>query len=345
MPGMSLQLIPLSSDIDAGRDFLNARCLQIGHVLPLNDKRLDEYFPSERSFLLLQGKKPTAILSYFSKTHKGSAMARFNIVTDSRMGLRESIRKVEETALAQEKLIVHTSVLGYDKEKLRGLRSLGYAICASLPETVSLHGRRYDWHLLYKDLTGRYSFKVSRAYARPGLYPPVEVRKPEKAKLKVRGYRAQDRETLDRLASHQMVIKGIGSGVFEGLYPWPSGGYQAMVDSGRIYPIVCEAENTGQPVGLADLWRHPQDVMQHTMMLGIIVAAEYQGIGVGTMLMEAIKTLAMRLHLSSVWLSVFDGNTPAERLYRRAGFVECGKLPGWLQEGYVNETYMTLKLD
>jgi len=233
MPGTLLQVIPLSSDIDAGRDFLNARCLQVGHVLPLNDKRLDEYFPSERSFLLLQGKKPAAILSYFSKKEKGSAMARFIAVTNSRTGLRECVGKVEETAMAQEKMIVHTSVPGYDKEKVGWLRSMGYAICASLPETVSLHGRRYDWHLLYRDLTGRYSFKVRRAYAKAGLYPQVEVRKPEKVKLKVRGYRPEDREPLDRLASHQMVIRGIGSGVFEGLYPWPSGGYQAMVDSGR----------------------------------------------------------------------------------------------------------------
>ena len=214
-------------------------------------------------------------------------MARFIAVTNSRTGLRECVGKVEETAMAQEKMIVHTSVPGYDKEKVGWLRSMGYAICASLPETVSLHGRRYDWHLLYRDLTGRYSFKVRRAYAKAGLYPQVEVRKPEKVKLKARGYRPEDREPLDRLASHQMVIRGIGSGVFEGLYPWPSGGYQAMVDSGRVYPIVCEDENTGQPVGLLDLWRHSQDLMQHTMMLGVIVGAEYHGMGVGTHLRSA----------------------------------------------------------
>jgi hypothetical protein len=44
-------------------------------------------------------------------------------------------------------------------------------------------------------------------------------------------------------------------------------------------------------------------------------------------------------------LSVFEGNTPAEQLYKSSGFVECGKVPGWLQEGYVSEVFMTLKLD
>jgi len=62
-------------------------------------------------------------------------------------------------------------------------------------------------------------------------------------------------------------------------------------------------------------------------------------------LMDAMKTLAKRLNLSKVMLTVFEGNTAAEKLYRRVGFVECGKLPGWLQEGYIDETYMVLPLD
>ena len=53
----------------------------------------------------------------------------------------------------------------------------------------------------------------------------------------------------------------------------------------------------------------------------------------------------MRLHLARVWLGVFDGNTIAQKLYRKAGFEEFGRVPGWLQEGYVDEIFMTLKLD
>ena len=340
-----MRLIPLSSDINAGRDFLNKRCLQVGHVLPLNDKRFSQYFPLEQSFLLYHGKKAEALFSYSPGSHKGASNARFRVVSDSNLGLQEAVGKVEEIALAQEKLIVRTTVFGYDSKRLAALQSLGYRIGASLPETVSLNGRRYDLHLLYTSLTSRYSFNMKRSYAKPGLYPKVGVKKAEKTKLKVRGYRPEDRTALDRFASHPMVIRGIGYGVFEGLSPWPPGGYQQMVDSGELYPVVCEDETTGQPVGLLDLSKQTQDVMQHTMMLGIYVKPEYQGIGVGTMLVEAMKTVAMKLHLTRVWLSVFEGNEPAERLYRKTGFVECGKLPEWLQEGYVNEIYMTLKLD
>jgi RimJ/RimL family protein N-acetyltransferase len=123
------------------------------------------------------------------------------------------------------------------------------------------------------------------------------------------------------------------------------GSYQQMVDSGKAYPLVCIDESTAKPVGILDLFKQTPDVMQHTMLVGMYVKPEYQGIGVGTMLMDNMKTLAKRLHLSRVWLTVFEGNTPAERLYRKIGFVECGKVPGWLQEGYINEIFMTLKLD
>ena len=123
------------------------------------------------------------------------------------------------------------------------------------------------------------------------------------------------------------------------------GTYEEWFEKRRVFPIVCEDESIGEPVGLLDLFRVDPDVMQHVMVLGMYVRAEYQGLGVGTLLMNAMKTLAKRLNLSRIMLGVFEGNTPAEKLYRKAGFVDCGRLPGWLQEGYVNETYMLLQLD
>ena len=150
---------------------------------------------------------------------------------------------------------------------------------------------------------------------------------------------------LDKFITHHNVIRGIASGVFEDLYPWPLGGYQQRVDFGHVFPIVCEDELICEPVGTVDLSKDSAEVMQHSMSLGIVVRAEYQGLGVGTMLMDAVKTLAMRLHLARIWLGVFDGNTPAQNLYRKAGFEESGRVPGWLQEGYIDEIFMTLKLD
>jgi GNAT superfamily N-acetyltransferase len=340
-----LKIIPLEQEIEVARDYLNERCLQVGHVLPLDEKLASEYFPVGRSYLVLQGKRPVALFSYQPGVHKAGALARFRVVADSKIGLKEAVERIERTAMAQERFIVRTTVFGYAKDRLRALRSLGYRIGASLPEAVSLDGRRFDYHFVYKDLTGRYRFEVKRSYVKPGLYPSMEVAKANSPRLKVRGYRPEDRSGLDKFASHPMVFRGIGSGLFDGLYPWIGGSYQQMVDSGRVYPLVCEDEATDEPVGILDLFRQSQDVMQHCMGLGMYVKPEYQGIGVGTMLMENMKTLARRLNLSGVWLSVFEGNTQAERLYKKMEFVDCGKVPGWLQEGYISEVFMTLKLD
>jgi RimJ/RimL family protein N-acetyltransferase len=341
----SLRLVPIEQEFEIARGFVNDRSLQIGHLLPLNEKLLGEYFPADRSYMLLQGRKPVALFTYYPGVQKGVAIARFRVIAQSSAGFKEAVKKVEMTAVAGEKLITRTTACGYEKETVEAFKRLGYRVGVSMPETVSLNGRRFDYHFLYKDLTGQYRFPIKRSYATAGLYPSAEVPSAMNPRLKVRGYRAEDRAALDKFASHPMVIRGLASGVFEGLYPWIPGSYQKMVDSGKIYPLVCEDEATGEPVGIIDLFKHSQDVMQHCMLVGMFVRPEYQGIGVGTMLMENVKTLAKRLHLARIWLSVFEGNTPAERLYRKAGFVECGKVPGWLQEGYVNEIFMTLKLD
>jgi RimJ/RimL family protein N-acetyltransferase len=337
----------LEDAVDAGKDYLNKRCVQAGHVLPVNEKVFTEYFPPGRSFLILKDKRsePQALFSFIPGSHKSTPAARFRLVADGKLALKQAVEKIEETAVAQERMILKTSVFGYDEQKLSALRELAYRDGASLPEVVSLGGRRYDWCFLYKDLTDRYDVPVARSYAKKGLYASVDVLKAKEPKLKIRGYRAEDRTALDKFASHPNVIRGIASGLFDGLSPWISGNYQEMVDQGRVFPLVCVDEGIGQPVGLLDLFRQPQDVLHSSMGLGMYVKPEYQGIGVGTMLMENMKTLAKRLHLARVWLTVFEGNTPAERLYKKAGFVECGRVPGWLQEGYINEIFMTLTID
>ena len=286
-----------------------------------------------------------AVFSYYPGRDKWAPSISFRAVTDSLSGLKEVVRQVEEVAVAEEKLVVRTRVFGYDKKRLQALKGLGYNIGSSLQGTVALDGRGFDQHVLFKDLSSRYKPEIRRSYAKPGLYAPIEVEKAKSPKLKIRGYKRDDRAVLDKLISHQNVIRGIGSGIFQGLYPFTIGDYQQRVDSQEIFPVVCEDELISEPVGSADLWKMSSDVMQHTMGTGIFVRADYQGLGVGTMLMDAVKTMAMRLHLSRVWLSFWEGNTPAEKLYRKVGFEDSGKVPGCLQEGYVNEVFMTLKLD
>ena len=343
-----MKIVPFEHEQSRARDYLNEKSLQLGHILPVSDSTLKEYFPAGRSFVLVTGRAVggvDAVFALYPGRDKWSPSISFRAVTDSLSGLKEAVRQVEEIAVAEEKLVVRTRVFGYDKKRLQALKALGYNIGASLQGTVSLDGRRFDQHVLFKDLSSRYKPEIRRSYAKPGLYAPIEVEKAKNPKLKIRGYKREDRVVLDKFVSHQNVIRGIGSGIFQGLYPFPIGDYQQRVDSQEIFPVVCEDELVGEPVGSADLWKMSADVMQHTMGTGIFVRADYQRLGIGAMLMEAVKIMAMRLHLSRVWLSFWEGNTPAEKLYRKIGFEDSGKVPGCLQEGYVNEVFMTLKLD
>ena len=340
-----MRLTPLDQDVDAGRKYLNERSLQIGHVLPLNAEIFNEYFPERNSFLLYSVRAVDALFSFRSGREKWTPRADFVIVTDSLAGLKEAVGKVEDMAVAQEKLVLRTRIFGYDRKRLQALRALDYKIGASIPGAVSLDGKRFDLHYLYKELDDRYRFSIRRSYAKPGLYPILQVEKAKNQRIVLRGCQKEDRPFLNKAATHLNVIRGIANGVFEGSVPWTSGMYEEWFEKRRVFPIVCEDESIREPVGLIDLFRVDPDVMQHVMILGMYVRAEYQGLGVGTLLMHSMKTLAKRLNLSRVMLTVFEGNAPAEKLYVKAGFVECGKLPGGLQEGYINETYMVLQLD
>jgi RimJ/RimL family protein N-acetyltransferase len=340
-----LRLTPLDQDVDAGRKYLNERSLQIGHVLPLSEELFKEYFPERISFLLYSVRAVDALFSFRSGREKWTPLADFTIVTDSLAGLKEAVGRIEDIAVAQEKLVLRTRIFGCDRKRLQVLRALDYKVGASFPGVVSLDGKRFDLHYMYKELDDRYRFSVRRSYAKPGLYPTWEVNKAKNQRLVLRGYRKEDRPFLDKAATHLNVIRGIANGVFEGSVPWSAGMYEEWFEKRRVFPLVCEDESIGEPVGLLDLFRVEYDVMQHVMDLGMYVRAEYQGLGVGALLMDAMKTLAKRLNVSMVMLTVFEGNVPAEKLYTKAGFVKCGSLPGWLQEGYINETYMLLQLD
>ena len=284
-----MKIVPLEHDLAQARDCLNDRSLQIGRILPVGDDLLGEFFATGGSYVLKKGRVIDALFSHNAGREKQAPTARFRVVTDSVSGLREATMLVEETAVAGDKTVLRTNVFGYDKKRLQALKALGYAIGASLPGVVSLDGRRFDYHFLYKDLSSRYKPGVRRSYAEPGLYKAVEVEKAKTPKLKVRGYRPDDRPILDKFATHQNVIRGIGSGVFDGLYPWLPGDFQRRVDSKQVFPIVCEDELVKEPIGIVDLHGSSAQVMQHSMGTGIYVRPDYQGLGVGTMLMEASK--------------------------------------------------------
>src|SRR5438445_8770804 len=98
--GDELRLTPLDQDVNAGRKYLNERTLQIGHVLPLSEEIIKEYFPERSSFLLYSVRAVDALFYFRSGREKWTPLADFIVVTDSIAGLQQAAAKIEDTAVA-----------------------------------------------------------------------------------------------------------------------------------------------------------------------------------------------------------------------------------------------------
>lgn len=84
---------------------------------------------------------------------------------------------------------------------------------------------------------------------------------------------------------------------------------------------------SGRVVGLAGLQLFSNPRKRHMASLGIYVHTDYQSMGVGTALIEALLDLADRwLMLVRVELDAYTDNERAIRLYERLGFVREGVL-------------------
>ncbi len=82
----------------------------------------------------------------------------------------------------------------------------------------------------------------------------------------------------------------------------------------------------GVLVGTAGLVRSPGAKVRHKGSLwGMYVAPEARGTGAAPQLVASVLATAREWGLEQVQLSVVVGNTPAHRLYERAGFVIFGQ--------------------
>ncbi|OQS11795.1 hypothetical protein B0T37_03605 [Chromobacterium violaceum] len=112
--------------------------------------------------------------------------------------------------------------------------------------------------------------------------------------------------------------------------PFPSSATMAsrmdkLLCAGR-YQLVCETVD-GKVVGSAGLWRFDEQRLAHIAGLGINVHRDWQGRGVGKLLMAALLDLADNwIGLQRIELMVYPDNLPAQALYRRFGFVEEARM-------------------
>lgn len=102
-------------------------------------------------------------------------------------------------------------------------------------------------------------------------------------------------------------------------------------------------DGSERTVGICGLDVYPQARMRHSASLGIMVHKDYQSMGVGTKLVQAVLDAADNwLMLVRVELTVFTDNTKAISLYEKMGFVKEGvKKKGSIRAGaYEDEYYM-----
>lgn len=92
------------------------------------------------------------------------------------------------------------------------------------------------------------------------------------------------------------------------------------------------ADDGGRIVGWCDVTGKRGQVHAHVGVLGMGVLEAYRGRGIGSRLIDAALSAA-QARFEQVELSVYATNGTAQALYRKFGFVECGRYPRGFKVG------------
>lgn len=118
------------------------------------------------------------------------------------------------------------------------------------------------------------------------------------------------------------------------------------LDSGR--ESFWGAFEQGELCGIAGLQRQPRAKSRHkATIVGMYVAPEQAGKGLGQALLAAALDAARAEGLGLLVLTVTEGNAAAQRLYERTGFRSFGVEPGAIRVGprRYAKNHMYLELD
>jgi len=97
--------------------------------------------------------------------------------------------------------------------------------------------------------------------------------------------------------------------------------------------VLLVAEKDGELIGNLDLTGNQRRKLHHTAMLGMGVANDWQGKGVGSLLMKAaLEWAATNTILKIIWLEVYSTNMAGIRLYEKFGFEQCGLMKGFFAD-------------
>ncbi|WP_379130056.1 GNAT family N-acetyltransferase [Paenibacillus sp. sgz500958] len=114
----------------------------------------------------------------------------------------------------------------------------------------------------------------------------------------------------------------------------PPGSQLVAVEEGQL----CGYVGFGHPTGL--------ESNRHVLEINIAVHPDFQRLGIGYTLIEAVKTMAGSKGIRKLRLRVLSCNTAALAFYRKCGFQEEGRLREeyYLGGRYVDEIFMSYML-
>ena len=92
-------------------------------------------------------------------------------------------------------------------------------------------------------------------------------------------------------------------------------------------------ENPGkQVVGIIDLCNF--DPFHHRAEVGIVIAASYQGQGIGEFALSLLKEHSFDfLGIHQLYAYIDVTNEPCRKLFKKCGFEECAYLKDWMRTG------------
>jgi RimJ/RimL family protein N-acetyltransferase len=124
--------------------------------------------------------------------------------------------------------------------------------------------------------------------------------------------------------------------------PPPKQASRAFVEDARQRGMVqYVAVVDGTIVGWCDIMPHAWEGFRHSGRLGMGIAAEFRGRGIGRRLVDATIRAARDAGLKRIELEVFSSNTNAIRLYEGCGFVHEGvHRRGRIIDGRVEDVLM-----
>lgn len=125
--------------------------------------------------------------------------------------------------------------------------------------------------------------------------------------------------------------------------PWNEDDFEVLLGDDKVFGFIAREEgNRRAPAGGFVLARL---VLDEAEILTIAVAPQFQRRGVGHALMDAALRYLHNERASMLFLEVDELNMPALGLYRRLGFKQVGKRPGYYETPAGRSAALTMRRD